>query len=146
MKIDPILVFTHELIGLGEDGPTHQPIEQLNMLRLIPNSNVFRPCDMIETIICWKAALKLMMHPLLYVYLVKIYLKYQKTQSHKLQGAYTIFETSKINLISIIATGSEVSLAIDVANLLKESKIQSKVSVPSTSIFERQNNFSKRNY
>ena len=59
MQIDPIQVFTHDSIGLGEDGPTHQPIEQLNMLRLIPNSYVFRPCDMMETIACWKEALKI---------------------------------------------------------------------------------------
>ena len=147
MKIDPILVFTHDSIGLGEDGPTHQPIEQLNMLRLIPNSYVFRPCDMIETITCWKAALKINDAPS-FICLSRQNLPQisnKKLGLTNFKGAYTIFETSKINLITIIATGSEVSLAIDVANLLKESKIQSKViSMPSTSIFERQNNFFKK--
>jgi len=59
MKIDPILVFTHDSIGLGEDGPTHQPIEQINMLRSIPNSYVFRPADLLETVLCWEAAIKI---------------------------------------------------------------------------------------
>ena len=59
MQIDPILVFTHDSIGLGEDGPTHQPIEQINMLRSIPNGNVFRPADLFETALCWEAAINI---------------------------------------------------------------------------------------
>ena len=143
MKIDPIQVFTHDSIGLGEDGPTHQPIEQLNMLRLIPNSFVFRPCDMMETIACWKAALQINSAPS-FICLSRQSLPQisnKKLNLTNFKGAYSIFETSKINLITIIATGSEVSLAIEVANLLKELKIHSKIiSMPSTSLFEKQSN------
>ncbi len=147
MKIDPIQIFTHDSIGLGEDGPTHQPIEQLNMLRLIPNSYVFRPCDMNETIACWKAALKINYAPS-FICLSRQNLPQisnKKINLTNFKGAYAIYETSKNNLITIIATGSEVSLAIDVANLLKESKIQSKViSMPSTSLFDLQNRSFKK--
>ena len=143
MKIDPIQVFTHDSIGLGEDGPTHQPIEQLNMLRLIPNSFVFRPCDMMETIACWKAALLIDNAPS-FICLSRQNLPQisnKKLNINNFKGAYTIYESSKINHITIIATGSEVSLAVEVANLLKEFKIEAKVvSMPCTSLFDSQKN------
>ena len=114
MNIDPIQVFTHDSIGLGEDGPTHQPIEQLNMLRLIPNSYVFRPCDMMETIACWKTALLINTAPS-FICLSRQNLPQisnKKININSFKGAYTIFRSSKVNHITIIATGSEVSLAI----------------------------------
>lgn len=141
MNIDPIQVFTHDSIGLGEDGPTHQPIEQLNMLRLIPNSFVFRPCDMMETIACWKAALLIDNAPS-FICLSRQNLPQisnKRLNISNFKGAYTIYESSKINHITIIATGSEVSLAVEVANLLKEVKIEAKVvSMPCTSLFDSQ--------
>ena len=141
MKIDPIHVFTHDSIGLGEDGPTHQPIEQINMLRLIPNSYLFRPCDAMETAICWKTALEINNAPS-FICLTRQNLPQisnTKISAQNFKGAYVIYETHKQNLITIIATGSEVSLAIEVAQSLESFKISSKVvSMPCTSIFDQQ--------
>ena len=141
MKIDPIHVFTHDSIGLGEDGPTHQPVEQINMLRLIPNSYLFRPCDAMETAICWKTALEINNAPS-FICLTRQNLPQisnTKISAKNFKGAYVIYETNKQNLITIIATGSEVSLAIEVAKLLENLKISSKVvSMPCTSIFDQQ--------
>ena len=141
MKIDPIQVFTHDSIGLGEDGPTHQPIEQINMLRLIPNSYVFRPCDMMETLACWKTALSIENAPS-FICLSRQNLPQisnKKIDLDSFKGAYIINQTSKISDITIIATGSEVSLAIETADLLSKQKINSKiVSMPSSSLFEKQ--------
>ena len=141
MKIDPIQVFTHDSIGLGEDGPTHQPIEQINMLRLIPNSYVFRPCDMMETLACWKTALSIENAPS-FICLSRQNLPQisnKKIDIDSFKGAYIINQTSKISDITIIATGSEVSLAIETADLLSKQKINSKiVSMPSSSLFEKQ--------
>ena len=143
MKIDPIQVFTHDSIGLGEDGPTHQPIEQINMLRLIPNSYIFRPCDMMETVVCWKAALKISNAPS-FICLSRQNLPQisnKKINVNNFKGGYVISQSSKINHITIIASGSEVSLAMETANLLNQEKIHTKViSMPSTSIFEKQQN------
>ena len=141
MKIDPIQVFTHDSIGLGEDGPTHQPIEQINMLRLIPNSYVFRPCDLKETIVCWKEALKIDNAPS-FICLSRQNLPQisnKKLVSKNFKGAYVISGPKKNNDITIIATGSEVSLAVNIAEILKNNGIIAKViSMPSTSIFEKQ--------
>ena len=141
MQIDPIQVFTHDSIGLGEDGPTHQPIEQLNMLRLIPNSYVFRPCDMMETIACWKEALKISNAPS-FICLSRQNLPQisnKKINLKSFKGAYVIYQTSKNNHITLLATGSEVSLAIETADLLQNDKIAVKVvSMPSTSLFDQQ--------
>ena len=141
MQIDPIQVFTHDSIGLGEDGPTHQPIEQLNMLRLIPNSYVFRPCDMMETIACWKEALKISKAPS-FICLSRQNLPQisnKKINLKSFKGAYVIYQTSKNNDITLLATGSEVSLAIETADLLQNDNIAVKVvSMPSTSLFDQQ--------
>jgi transketolase len=148
MKIDPILVFTHDSIGLGEDGPTHQPIEQINMLRSIPNSNVFRPADLLETALCWEAAIKIKNGPsflcLSRQNLPQISNNLVKIKDFK--GAYVIDQNSKKNQITIIATGSEVSLAIETSKILLENKISSKViSMPSTSLFEKQSSLFQKN-
>ncbi len=141
MKIDPIQVFTHDSIGLGEDGPTHQPIEQINMLRLIPNSYIFRPCDMMETLACWKAALSIENAPS-FICLSRQNLPQisnKKIDLDSFKGAYIINQTSKVSDITVIATGSEVSLAIETADLLSKQKINTKiVSMPCTSLFEKQ--------
>jgi transketolase len=141
MQIDPIQVFTHDSIGLGEDGPTHQPIEQLNMLRLIPNSYVFRPCDMMETIVCWKEALKISNAPS-FICLSRQnlpQLSNKKINLNNFKGAYVIYQTAKNNDITIIATGSEVSLAVETADLLQQESISVKViSMPSSSLFDQQ--------
>ncbi len=148
MKINPIQVFTHDSIGLGEDGPTHQPIEQINMLRLIPNSYVFRPCDLKETIVCWKEALKINDAPS-FICLSRQNLPQisnKKLDSKKFKGAYVIYGPKINNDITIIATGSEVFLAVNVAVRVRGYGIIAKViSMPSTSVFEKQSKTFKNN-
>ena len=148
MKIDPIQVFTHDSIGLGEDGPTHQPIEQINMLRLIPNSYVFRPCDLKETILCWREALKINDAPS-FICLSRQNLPQisgKKLVSKNFKGAYCISGPKAKNDITIIATGSEVSLAINIAEKIKNNGVIAKViSMPSSSIFEKQSKSFKNN-
>ncbi len=148
MKINPIQVFTHDSIGLGEDGPTHQPIEQINMLRLIPNSYVFRPCDLKETIVCWREALKINDAPS-FICLSRQNLPQisnKKLDSKKFRGAYVIYGPKINNDITIIATGSEVSLAVNVAVRIRGDGIIAKViSMPSTSVFEKQSKTFKNN-
>ena len=129
-----IYVLTHDSIGLGEDGPTHQPIEQLSGLRAIPNLNVFRPADKIETIECWEHALKSSKTPsvlsLTRQNLDPIRLKYSKINKCS-SGAYEVLRTGKKIKLTILASGSEVSLAIETSHKLAKENIYSKViSVP----------------
>ena len=142
MRQRVIYVMTHDSIGLGEDGPTHQPIEQLASLRSVPNLNVFRPADTIETFECWELALKMHNSPSI------IALSRQKINPVRKQydiknkcalGAYEILRTHQKILLTIIATGSEVNLAIEVSHKLATENIYSKViSVPSLEIFNVQ--------
>ncbi|MDA9890465.1 transketolase, partial [Candidatus Pelagibacter sp.] len=142
MEQNVIYVMTHDSIGLGEDGPTHQPIEQLSGLRSIPNLNVFRPADRVETIECWQHALKSSKTPsilsLTRQNLDPIRKKYSSINKCSL-GAYEILRTrEKINL-TIFASGSEVSLAIEASHKLAKDKIYSKVvSMPCQDLFDRQ--------
>jgi len=142
MKQQVIYVMTHDSIGLGEDGPTHQPIEQLSGLRSIPNLNVFRPADRIETIECWENALKSSKTPsilsLTRQNLNPIRNKYTKTNKCSL-GAYEVLRTSKKIKLTILATGSELNLALETSLKLAKDKIYSKViSVPCMEIFDLQ--------
>ncbi len=143
MKQKVVFVMSHDSIGLGEDGPTHQPIEQLAGLRSIPNLNVFRPADSSETYECWKHAIEEKETPSI------IAVSRQKTNSIRKEfteenkcsfGAYEVFRTnSNINLI-IIATGSEVNLAVDISQKLATQNIYSKViSMPCQELFDKQN-------
>ena len=137
-----IYVMTHDSIGLGEDGPTHQPIEQLTGLRSIPNLNVFRPADRIETIECWEQALKQLKTPsvlsLTRQNLSPIRKKYTHTNMCSL-GAYEIFRTNKKISVTILASGSEVNLAIETSLKLAKDKIYSKViSMPCHELFDHQ--------
>ena len=149
MKQKVIYVFTHDSIGLGEDGPTHQPIEQLEGLRAIPNLNVFRPADRYETIECWELALKNKKTPSI-LSLTRQNLnpvRYSISKVNKCSyGAYEISRTNKKIQLTILASGSEVNLALDVSNELKKYKINSKViSVPSQEIFDKQSkNYKKK--
>ena len=135
---------THDSIGLGEDGPTHQPIEQLSGLRSIPNLNVFRPADRVETIESWECALKSYKTPsilsLTRQNLDPIRNKYSKTNKCSL-GAYEVLRTNKKIKLTILASGSEVNLAIETSHKLAKDKIYSKViSVPCMEIFDLQLN------
>ncbi len=139
-----IYVMTHDSIGLGEDGPTHQPIEQLSSLRAIPNLNVFRPADRIETIECWEHALKSLNTPSI-LSLTRQNLNPVRKVSSKINkcssGAYEVLRTSKKINLTIFASGSEVNLAIDTSHKLAKDKIYSKViSMPCMELFDLQSN------
>ena len=142
MKQRVIYVMTHDSIGLGEDGPTHQPIEQLAGLRSIPNLNVLRPADQTETIECWDIALKNKKTPSILA-LTRQNLKAIRnnfTKKNKCSmGAYEVLRTGKKIKLTIIASGSEVNLAIETSHNLAKQKIYSKViSMPCQEIFDNQ--------
>ncbi len=142
MKQQVIYVMTHDSIGLGEDGPTHQPIEQLSGLRNIPNLNVFRPADRYETIECWQEALKNSKTPSV-LSLTRQNLKPIRSKYSNINkcsyGAYEVLRTNKKIKITILASGSEVNLAIETSHKLAKEKIYSKVvSVPCMELFDKQ--------
>ncbi len=142
MKQRVIYVMTHDSIGLGEDGPTHQPIEQLSGLRAIPNLNVFRPADRIETIECWELALKSLKTPSVLALtrqnLELVRHKYLNRNKCSF-GAYEVLRTNNKIKLTILASGSEVGLAIKTSHKLAKDKIYSKViSMPSQELFEIQ--------
>jgi transketolase len=142
MGLKVIYVFSHDSIGLGEDGPTHQPIEHLSHLRAIPNLNVFRPADTIETLECWELALKNSNTPSV------IALSRQKlpfiteTLTQKNMSSFGAYEVKKYDSnpeITLIASGSEVKIAIEAFNKLKDLNINSKVvSMPCQELFDKQ--------
>jgi len=140
MKQRVIYVMTHDSIGLGEDGPTHQPIEQLSGLRAIPNLNVFRPADRIETIECWELALKSLKTPSVLALtrqnLEPIRIKYSNRNKCSF-GAYEVLRTNNKIKLTILASGSEVGLAIETSHKLAKDRIYSKViSMPSQEFFK----------
>ena len=135
---------THDSIGLGEDGPTHQPIEQLSGLRSIPNLNIFRPADRLETIECWEHALKSSKTPsvlsLTRQNLNPFRNKYSKTNMCS-SGEYEVLRTNKKVKLTILASGSEVNLAIETSHKLAKDRIYSKVvSMPCMELFDLQSN------
>ncbi|MCW8812771.1 MAG: transketolase [Chlorobium sp.] len=143
MKLRPIYVFTHDSIGLGEDGPTHQPIEQLAALRAIPGMTVIRPADANETTEAWKCALKHKGGP------VALILTRQKipvldrqrfaSAENLSKGAYILTESDKEPEVILMASGSEVALAIEVFNNLNKDGISARViSFPSWELFDSQ--------
>ena len=142
MKQRVIYVMTHDSIGLGEDGPTHQPIEQLSGLRSVPNLNVFRPADTTETYECWQLALESLNSPSVLALtrqklnpIRKEFLKENKCSF----GAYEISRSNQDVKVAIIATGSEVNLALEVSHKLATENIYSKViSVPCQELFKQQ--------
>ena len=142
MGLRVIYIFSHDSIGLGEDGPTHQPIEQLTGLRSIPNLKVFRPADINETFECWEAAIKNESGPSAII-LSRQKLRYinqnldEKNKS--LHGGYELKITSHDSKVTLIASGSEVELALDVQDELKNLGIESKVvSMPCQELFDAQ--------
>ena len=137
-----IYIMTHDSIGLGEDGPTHQPIEQLSGLRSIPNLNVFRPADRMETIECWEQALKDSKTPSVLSLTRQNLSPIRKNYSHINKcalGAYEVLRTRKKINLTILASGSEVNLAIETSHKLAKDKIYSKViSMPCQDLFDQQ--------
>ena len=142
MGLKVIYIFSHDSIGLGEDGPTHQPIEQLTGLRAIPNLNVFRPADINETLECWEIALKSKNTPsVIALSRQKLpYINPNLSEKNKCEnGAYLVRVTSHDSKVTLVASGSEVELALDVQVELKKNNIESKViSMPCQELFEKQ--------
>lgn len=143
MKARSIFVCTHDSIGLGEDGPTHQPIEHLASLRFIPNLDVWRPADAVETMIAWEAAIE-RAGPSCLVFsrqtVPLLSIQHAQTDDIK-KGGYVLrdWDEKKLKKIIIIATGSEVGLACQVKVELENYDISARiVSMPSTSVFDRQ--------
>ena len=144
MKIAPIFVYTHDSIGLGEDGPTHQPVEHFATLRLIPNMCVWRPCDTVETMVAWGTALSQTDAPTSLIF-SRQNLKYmerdQASVANIQRGGYILRKNVESNLVDmvIIATGSEVELALGVYDKMVTQGLHVQlVSMPSTSIFDKQ--------
>ena len=142
MKQQAIYVFTHDSIGLGEDGPTHQPIEQLANLRTTPNCSVWRPCDAVETAVAWKSAIERQDGPTA-LSLSRQGLPHQERNEQQLadvaKGAYVLVDSEEKPELILIATGSEVDLAVEVAEKLTAKGKQVRVvSMPSTDTFDAQ--------
>ncbi len=142
MKIRTIAVLTHDSIGQGEDGPTHQPIENTSAMRLIPNMDVWRPADSTETAVAWVMAVERMNGPTSLV-LSRQGLPFIERTDEQIaairQGAYVISEAKGNAAVILIATGSEVDLALKSQIALAEKGIQARVvSMPSTNVFDRQ--------
>ena len=149
MGLNVIYIFSHDSIGLGEDGPTHQPIEQLTGLRAIPNLNVFRPADINETLECWEIALKSKNTPsAIALSRQKVpYINPKNSKENKSEkGAYTVNITSHESNVTLVASGTEVELALKVQKKLKENNVESKVvSMPCMELFDQQSEDYKKN-
>ncbi len=139
MRLRVVYVFTHDSIGLGEDGPTHQPIEHAASLRLIPNMELWRPCDAVETAVAWAAALRRRDGPTaLLLTRQNIPFTQRKSLEDLAKGGYVLSDAAGARAV-IIATGSEVALALGAQKQLAEAGIPVRVvSMPSTSVFDRQ--------
>jgi len=140
MKIRSIFVYTHDSIGLGEDGPTHQAVEQIPTLRMIPNMDVWRACDTVESAISWKVALENKTGPSCLIF-SRQNLDFQKRSPEQLanisRGGYILKDCAGTPDAIIIATGSEVALAMAAAEQLNGKNIRV-VSMPSTTTFDKQ--------
>ncbi|WP_020557941.1 transketolase [Thiofilum flexile] len=140
MKIRSIFVYTHDSIGLGEDGPTHQAVEQIPTLRMIPNMQVWRPCDGVESIVAWKAAIESETMPSCLIF-TRQNLAFQTRTPEQIaniaKGGYVLKDTEGTPDAIIIATGSEVDLAMKAAAQMTDRKVRV-VSMPSTNIFDAQ--------
>ncbi|HHX8491921.1 TPA: transketolase [Vibrio diabolicus] len=142
MKIQNIQVYTHDSIGLGEDGPTHQPVEQMASLRLTPNMSTWRPCDQVESAVAWKLAIERKDAPTALIF-SRQNLAQQERDAEQLaniaKGGYILKDCEGKPELILIATGSEVELAVEAATqLTAEGKKVRVVSMPSTDAFDKQ--------
>ncbi len=143
MKIRTIFVFTHDSIGLGEDGPTHQPIEHVTSLRIIPNMQVWRPCDTVETAVAWRAAIERQDGPTSLV-LTRQNLPHQERDRDKIagiaRGGYVLSDAEGGDPQAIIvATGSEIGIAMEAQRLLADKGVKARVvSMPCAEVFDAQ--------
>ena len=139
MKLPVVYIYTHDSIGVGEDGPTHQPVEHISMLRATPGIHTWRPCDGVETAFAWKHALESKEIPTALI-LSRQNLPPQSRNDKGLisKGGYVLIEAENEDLV-IIATGSEIELAVNSAQLLEAEDIKAKVvSIPCTELFDSQ--------
>ncbi|MCG9055736.1 transketolase [Laribacter hongkongensis] len=141
MKINPVFVFTHDSIGLGEDGPTHQPVEQIATLRLIPNMNTWRPCDTVESVVAWGEALARRDGPSTLIF-SRQNLPFVSRDAAQIdgikKGGYVLRDAVSPRAV-LIATGSEIELALKAQDALAAEGIAVRVvSMPSTNVFDRQ--------
>ncbi|WP_444845335.1 transketolase [Duganella caerulea] len=141
MKLRSIFVFTHDSIGLGEDGPTHQSVEHISSMRLIPNLDNWRPCDTVESMVAWGEAVKRKAGPSTLIF-SRQNLPYQERSAQQIadvaRGGYVLSEVADAK-VTLIATGSEVELAVAAASALAAEGIAARVvSMPSTDVFDRQ--------
>jgi transketolase len=140
MKQRSIFVYTHDSIGLGEDGPTHQPVEQIASLRLTPNMSTWRPCDQVETAVAWKSAIERFDGPTALIFSRQNLVQFerdQKTLSNVAKGGYILSDSEGEPELIFIATGSEVSLAMEVKKQLSNVRCRV-VSMPATDVFDAQ--------
>ena len=142
MKVQNILVYTHDSIGLGEDGPTHQPVEHTESLRLMPNMSVWRPCDTVETAVAWRHAIENETGPTSLV-LTRQGLPHQERTADQIanvsRGGYVLKDCDGTPDILLLATGSEVELAVNAAEVLAADGVKARVvSMPSTDAFDAQ--------
>ncbi|AUI86992.1 transketolase [Vibrio azureus] len=142
MKIQNIQVYTHDSIGLGEDGPTHQPVEQMASLRLTPNMSTWRPCDQVESAVAWKLAIERKDAPTALIFSRQNLAQQARTAEQVAdiaKGAYILKDSDGKPELILIATGSEVELAMKAAEqLTAEGKKVRVVSMPSTDAFDKQ--------
>ncbi|WP_282569596.1 transketolase-like TK C-terminal-containing protein, partial [Pragia fontium] len=142
MKIRSVFVYTHDSIGLGEDGPTHQPVEQMASLRLTPNMSTWRPCDQVESAVAWKYAIEHLTGPSALIFSRQNLVQQPRTAeqlANVARGGYILKDCAGVPELILIATGSEVSLAVDAAaKLTAEGRQVRVVSMPSTEVFDRQ--------
>ena len=141
MKIRTLFVFTHDSIGLGEDGPTHQAVEHVSSLRLIPNLDNWRPCDTVESAVAWAAAVKRKNGPSTLIF-SRQNLPFQQRSDAQIadiaRGGYVLRDAANAKAI-LIATGSEIELAVKAADALAEQGVAVRiVSMPCTDVFDRQ--------
>ncbi|MCH9695019.1 MAG: transketolase [Gammaproteobacteria bacterium] len=142
MEIQNVLVYTHDSIGLGEDGPTHQPVEHTASLRLMPNMSVWRPCDAVETAVAWRCAIERQHGPTSLV-LTRQGLPHQVRDAEQIsaiaRGGYVLKDSDNAPDLILIATGSEVAIAVAAADALAADSISARVvSMPSTDAFDAQ--------
>lgn len=142
MKQQSIFVYTHDSIGQGEDGPTHQPVEQLANLRSTPNMSVWRPCDNVESAVAWKAAIEKQDGPTALVF-SRQNLPHQARNDEQLQsisrGAYILKDCEGLPSVIVLATGSEVSISLAAVESLQQEGVKARlVSIPSVDVFEAQ--------
>jgi transketolase len=140
MKAPSIFVYTHDSIGLGEDGPTHQPVEQIPTLRMIPNMSVWRPCDAVESAVAWKLAVGRKSGPTCLIFSRQnlAHMSRNETQIANIErGGYILRDCAGIPDAIIIATGSEVEIAVKAAEAMTDKAVRV-VSMPSTDAFDAQ--------